>query len=192
MVHMHAFNGLQVSTGDIICTRDGQESSLFGQFWSLLGKAVPGEVDHCLIYLGPGGRCIESGPKGVIVFEMPGEIWDARPLFSKRWILDTLYGVAYPLAKCVLPDEEERIRLEVAAFCLKLETECKPYNLNFFNPERDSAFYCSQLVYKAYLAQGIDLNTNQGVPAGILAPIVFPQEIWNACEHKRVKEANTK
>ena len=189
---MHAFNGLQVSTGDIICTQDGEENSLFGQFWSLLGKAVPGEVDHCLIYLGPGGRCIELGPKGVIVFEMPGEIWDARPLFSKRWILDTLYGVAYPLAKCVLPDEEERIRLEVAAFCLKLETECKPYNLNFFNPERDSAFYCSQLVYKAYLAQGIDLNTNQGVPAGILAPIVFPQEIWNACEHKRVKEANTK
>lgn len=190
MIYRHFFNGLPVSTGDILCTQDGEENSLFGQFWSLMGRVVPGEVDHCLIYLGPGGRCVESGPKGVIMFEMPGEIWDARPLFSKRWILDTLYGVAYPLAKFKQPAEEERIRLEVAAFCVKLETECKPYNLNFFNPQRDSAFYCSQLVYKAYLAQGIDLNTNQGVPAGVLAPIVFPQEIWNACEHKEAREAD--
>jgi hypothetical protein len=192
MIHRYCFNGLQVSTGDILCTRDGEEGSLFGQFWNLLGKVVPGEVDHCLVYIGPGGRCVESGPKGVIIFEMPGEIWDSRPLFSRRWILDTFYGAAYPLAKRGLSiSEEERIRLEVAAYCLELESECKPYNLNFFNPQRDGAFYCSQLVYRAYLAQGIDLNTNQGVPAGVLGPIVFPQEIWNACEHKLAEKAQS-
>lgn len=192
MIYTHIFNGLQVSTGDILCTRDGEESSLFGQLWRLLGKLVPGEVDHCLVYIGPGGRCIESGPKGVIVFEMQGEVWDARPLFSRRWILDTFHGAAYPLASRGLSaGEEKRIRLEVASYCLELKAESKPYNLNFFDPQRDGAFYCSQLVYKAYLVQGIDLNTNLGVPAGVLGAVVFPQEIWNACKHKLAEKTQS-
>lgn len=37
----------------------------------------------------------------------------------------------------------------------------KPYNYNYFNPYTRSRFYCSQLIYAAYLDLfGIDLNTD--------------------------------
>jgi hypothetical protein len=184
-IYTTTINGLQVTTGDIICTADGEKDSLFGRLWQMLGKLVPGEVDHCLVYSGPGGRCIESGPLGVISFELTGEIWEAASLFSQRWILDTIVGVAYPLADLDLPaGDEEQIRLNVARFCLEQAYRSKPYNLNFFNPEQDGAYYCSQLVYKAYRNEGIDLNTNERVPCGPFDCIVFPQEIWNACQHQ--------
>ena len=47
-IYTHSYYGLMVSTGDIICTRDGEENSLFGKLWGLLGKLVPGEVDHAM------------------------------------------------------------------------------------------------------------------------------------------------
>lgn len=176
--------GVRLTTGDVICTTDGEENSLLGRFWRMLGRLAPGDVDHCILYLGPGGRCIESGPKGVIVFAMPGDVWDAAALFEERWMLDRFYGVVYPLAGLGLStDDERRIRENVARFCLEQATASKPYNLNFFDPETDGAFYCSQLIYKAYLAEGINLNSNKGVPDGLLAPIIFPQELWNACAH---------
>ncbi len=184
-VYTYSFHGLPVTTGDIICTRDGEDGSAFGRLWELLGRLVPGEVDHCVVYLGPGGRCIESATRGVIEFEMPGPAWDAPALLKRRLLLDSFYGVAYPLAgRGLSPEQETRTRLAVANFCREQALHSKPYNLNYFNPRRDGAYYCSQLVYRAYLAQGIDLNTDQGVPAGPLSPIVFPQEIWNACAHR--------
>jgi hypothetical protein len=183
-IYTHSYYGLMVSTGDIICTRDGEENSLFGKLWGLLGKLVPGEVDHCLLYIGPGGRCVESAARGVVVFEMPGDRWDSKALFSERWLLDTFHGVAYPFANRNLPSlEEGKIRQGVADFCLAQAANCKPYNINFFDSQKDGAFYCSQLIYKAFIAFGINLNTDQGVPKGRLGPIVFPQEIWNACPH---------
>jgi hypothetical protein len=185
-LYTHTFHGLPVITGDILCTRDGEEDSLFGRLWKLLGRVVPGEVDHCLIYLGPGGLCIESAARGVLEFEMPGQVWDAPALFEQRWLLDSFYGIAYPLAgRGLSGDRESEIRQAVACYCREQAQHNKPYNLNFFDPCQEGAYYCSQLVYKAYLAQGIDLNINQGEPAGLLEPVVFPQEIWNACAHRR-------
>lgn len=186
-IHTGSFHGLPVQTGDVICTRDGLSGSLFGHIWRLLGRATPGEVDHCLVYLGPGGRCIESGPKGVLVFDMPGGVWNAPALAGRRLILDHFVGVAYPLAGRGLDaSREAAIRRKVAAFCLEKAKNWRPYNLNYLNPETDAAYYCSQLVYRAYLPFGIDLNSNRGVPQGaLLGRIVFPQEVWNACLHRR-------
>jgi hypothetical protein len=187
-LYTSSFHGVPVTTGDIICTTDGEQDSLFGRFWQMMGQLAPGDVDHCIVYLGPGGRCIESGARGVITFTMPGEVWDAATLVDERWLLDRFYGVAYPLADLGLAPEDERgIRERVADFCLEQATSSKPYNPNFFNPDTDGAFYCSQLIYRAYLAEGIDLNTNHGMPAGLFAPIVFPQELWNACPHRKVE-----
>lgn len=184
-IYTHTYHGLPVATGDVICTQDGEPDSAFGRLWKLLGLVVPGEVDHCVLYLGPGGRCIESATRGVIEFEMPGPGWDAPACFDQRWMLDSFYGVAYPLAdRGFSAEQEARIRRSVANFCREQAQHSKPYNPNFFNPSKDGAYYCSQLVYKAYQAQGIDLNVNVGVPTGLLAPIVFPQEIWNACQHR--------
>lgn len=187
MIYSHTFHGIPLQTGDIICTQDGEENSLFGRLWRAFGLLVPGEIDHCLIYLGPGGRCIESAARGVIVFHMPGQTWDSPALVNQRQLLDTFIGIAYPLEDRGIPVEKEiRLRQAVAAYCLEQATRSRPYNLNYLDPQRDRSFYCSQLVYKAYLAQGIDLNSNLGVPStGLLSEVVFPQEIWNACPHRR-------
>jgi hypothetical protein len=187
-IYTHLYNGLQVATGDVLCTRDGDADSLFGQIWRVLGLLVPGEIDHTILYVGPGGRCVEAGARGVIAFEMPGETWEAQPLYSQRLLADSLYGVAYPLEGLSISSAEKvRIRSGVAEYCLKQVELSKPYNLNYFDPLQEGAFYCSQLIYKAYLSQGIDLNSNRGVPAGVVSQVVFPQEIWIGCFHRQVE-----
>jgi hypothetical protein len=112
-------------------------------------------------------------------------------MFKHRGVFkDHLVGVAYPLHGLdVMRDREEQIRLGVAEYCFAQAEAKKSYNLNFFNPEREDAFYCSQLAYKAYLSQGINLNTGQGVPnLPGTDNIIFPQEIWQGWYHQAVKE----
>ncbi len=130
-LYTSSFCGVSLTTGDVICTTDGEEDSLLGHFWRLMGQLAPGDVDHCIVYLGPGGRCIESGPKGVIVFTMPGEVWDAATLVQERWRSDRYYGVAYPLTDLGLaPDDGRGIRARVAGFCLEQATSRKPHRLS--------------------------------------------------------------
>jgi hypothetical protein len=180
------FNYLNVTTGDIICTSDGGGELGKGEFWRLVGKLIPGAVDHIVVFLGPGGRCVEAGAKGsVILFEVPGQGWDPDQMVGQRGLVDELYGVAYPLAKANLPEkEEEEARRAVAQYCLAQVG--KPYNLNFLDSGTDKAFYCSQLAYKAYLQIGLDLNTNIGVPSiPFTESIIFPQEIYDGCSHEQ-------
>jgi hypothetical protein len=123
-----------------------------------------------------------------VTFEVVDDCWDARKMTKLRGrLVDTFYGVAYPLLDRDLSQETEvRIRLEVASYCLRQAEAKKPYNLNFLDPDREDAFYCSQLVYKAYLAHGINLNTGLGIPGLVgTGSIVFPQEIWSGCRHQR-------
>lgn len=183
MIYTHQFNGICLQTGDVICTSDGVPESLYGRFWLLVGRVLPGDVDHCAIYIGPGGRCVEAGPGGVITYEMPDNQWDAAPLIGQRLFIDQLYGVAYPLANRALSAAEERqIRINVATYCLQQAALKKPYNINFPDPDQDSAFYCSQLVYKAYLEQGIDLKaTSELTSANLLKRIVLPEDVWESC-----------
>jgi hypothetical protein len=187
MIYSYEINGLLVQTGDIICTTDGAEGILPGEFWRLLGKLVPGDVDHIAIYTGPKGRCVESGARGVVTFEVKGGSWIAEEMQRQRGpFVDTLYGIAYPLMGRELSKKEEaRVRIGVADYCLDQAAANKPYNLNFLNPQTGDAFYCSQLAYKAYLSYGIDLNTGQGVPnLKGTSSIIFPQEIWSGCPHR--------
>jgi hypothetical protein len=155
-IYTHSFDGVRFQTGDVLCTQDGVPNSLFGKIWALMGILTPGEIDHTVIYIGPGGRCVESALCGVIVFDMPGETWDAACLQTTRRMLDRLVGVAFPLAERGLTaEEEQQIRVNVADYCLEKAQRHAPYNLNFFNPQVDGAYYCSQLIYQAYLANGI-------------------------------------
>ena len=185
MIHAHQINGLTVQTGDVICTMNGKPDILPGEFWRLVGRLVPGDVDHVAMYLGPEGRCIESGAKGVVTFEVKGGNWVAEKMMRKRGhLVDTFYGVAYPLAGRGLSSElEEQIREDVAAFALTQVS--KPYNLNFLNANTEASYYCSQLIYRAYLRCGIDLNTGlamEGLPGTNM--IVYPQELWSGCIHR--------
>jgi len=190
MVHTYKIEGLVVQTGDLICTTDGGRDDITGQFWRFIGKLIPGDVDHIVIYVGPRGRCVEAGAKGkVITFDIIDHRWDAKRMRDRRGpFADVLYGVAYPLAsEDIDPARAVEIREDVAAYCLRQAELHKPYNLNFFNSSTEDAFYCSQLAYKAYLRKGIDLNTGAkvfNIPG--TKSIILPQEIWDGCKHERV------
>lgn len=186
MVYSYEINGVPMQTGDIICTMDGKPDILPGEFWRLIGRMLPGDVDHCVIYIGPEGRCIESSGRGVIAFEIRNGCWQCEDLILERGTLvDTFFGVVYPLKDSGLSGiEEMRIREDIAAYCLAQVG--KPYNINFLDAETENAFYCSQLAYKAYQRHGINLNTGlamQNVPGS--DQIVYPQEIWNGFPHQR-------
>lgn len=191
-VFSYHINGLPLQTGDIICTQNGAVDENYpeairpGEFWHWVGQIVPGEVDHIAIYVGPGGRCIEAGARGVISFVVEEGWWNAPRMMAERGLfLDTFYGIVYPLeGRGLQPEEEALLRTEVAAYCLAQLG--KPYNVNLLNPEEESSFYCSQLAYKAYKPHGINLNSDPDIR---VLPgtqrIVYPQEIWESCHHRR-------
>jgi hypothetical protein len=154
MIYQYKINGVPVQSGDIICTTDGKPDLLPGEFWRLIGRLLPGDVDHIVIYTGPEARFVEAGGRGVSTFEMPGGRWASEHLLLERaTLVDTFYGVVHPL-KNLKPatSEEIRMREDIVEYCLAQVG--KPYNLNFFDPEREDAFYCSQLAYKAYQRHG--------------------------------------
>ena len=189
MIHTYEIEGLTVQTGDLICTTDGGGGDITGQFWRLIGKLIPGDVDHIVIYVGPEGRCVEAGAKGrVITFDIIDNVWDAETMRTQRGpFKDIFYGVAYPLRSGdINPAQEIEIREDVAAYCIKQAQLNKPYNLNFFNSSTEEAFYCSQLAYRAYLRNGINLNFGARVleiPG--TKSIILPQEIWDGCLHEK-------
>jgi cell wall-associated NlpC family hydrolase len=186
MIYTYQINGMPVQTGDIICTMNGKPDILPGEFWRLIGRLVPGDVDHVAIYLGPDGRCAEAGARGVITFDVPNGIWDTERMARQRGLLfDTFYGIASPLDVLGFSEEDE-ILMRTAVAQYVLAQVGKPYNLNFLNPETEEAFYCSQLMYKAYQTIGINLNTGlamEQLPG--TNQIVYPQEIWEGFSHRK-------
>jgi len=185
MIYTYEIEGVTLQTGDVICTMNGKPDILPGEFWRLVGRLVPGDVDHVAVYVGPDGRCVEAGARGVIAFDIPRGHWDTERMALQRGLLfDTFYGVASPLDMHGLAEEEEHeMRRTVSAYCLAQVG--KPYNLNFLNPELEEAFYCSQLAYKAYQQISIDLNTGlamEQLPG--TNSIIYPQEIWNGFSHR--------
>jgi hypothetical protein len=185
MIYTYQIEGIPVQTGDIICTMNGKPDILPGEFWRFVGRLVPGDVDHMAIYIGPEGRCVEAGARGVIKFTVFKGEWNAERMARRRGLLfDTFYGIVSPLDGLGVAEEEEHeMRQTVAAYCLAQVG--KPYNLNFLNPETETTFYCSQLAYKAYQQIGIDLNTGlvmEQLPG--TNAIVYPQEIWDGFSHR--------
>ena len=190
MIYTYQIEGIALQTGDIICTLNGKPDILPGEFWRLIGRLVPGDVDHVAVYLGPNGRCIEAGARGIITFDVPSGHWDTERMALQRGLLfDTFYGVSSPFDGLQLSENDEiEMRARVAEYCLTHVG--KPYNLNFLNSEREDAFYCSQLAYKAYQQVGIDLNTGLAMEQlpGANA-IIYPQEIWNGFGHRAAKRS---
>ena len=189
MIYTYEIEGIALQTGDVICTMNGKPDILPGEFWRLVGRLVPGDVDHVAVYLGPNGRCVEAGAHGVIKFTVFNGVWDTERMARRRGhLFDTFYGVASPLDGLGVSEEEEHeMRQTVAAYCLAQVG--KPYNLNFLNAESEESFYCSQLAYKAYQQIGIDLNTGlamEQIPG--TNNIVYPQEIWDGFSHRMAEK----
>jgi hypothetical protein len=188
MIYTYQIEGIAIQTGDVICTMNGKPDILPGEFWRLVGRLVPGDVDHVALYLGPNGRCVEAGAHGVIKFTVFNGVWDTERMARRRGhLFDTFYGVASPLDGLGVSEEEEhQMRQTVAAYCLAQIG--KPYNLNFLNAETEESFYCSQLAYKAYQQVGINLNTGlamEQLPG--TNNIVYPQEIWDGFSHRQAE-----
>ena len=187
-IYTYQIEGIPVKTGDIICTMNGKPDILPGEFWRFVGRLIPGDVHHVAIYVGPNGRCIESGTRGVIKFTVFDGQWNAERMARRRGLLfDTFYGIVSPLDGLQASQEEElEMRLRVAEYCIAQVG--KPYNLNLLNPETEDAFYCSQLAYKAYQQVGINLNTGCAMEKlpGTNA-IIYPQEIWDGFPHQETK-----
>ena len=192
MTYTFEIEGLTIKTGDIICTVDGKPDILPGKFWHLVGHLVPGNVDHVAMYVGPEGRCVEASSRGVVAFDIPDSTWDVERMTSQRgMVLDTFHGVVSPLEGQGFSEEKEsQMRTAVAKYCLAQVG--KPYNLNFLNAETEDAFYCSQLIYKAYQQVGINLNTGLSIEQlpGTNA-IIYPQEVWDECKRRQLtKKSN--
>ena len=192
MIYTYQIQGLPLQTGDIICTMNGKPDILPGEFWRLVGRLVPGDVDHVAIYLGPEGRCVEAGAHGVIKFTVFKGEWDTERMARRRGhLFDSFYGIASPLDGLRLPEEEEHaMRSRVAEYCRAQVG--KPYNLNFLSSETEEAFYCSQLAYKAYQQIGINLNTGlamEQLPG--TNSIIYPQEIWEGSSHRAAERSQT-
>ncbi|HEX6035919.1 MAG TPA: YiiX/YebB-like N1pC/P60 family cysteine hydrolase [Anaerolineales bacterium] len=184
-IYTYQIEGIALQTGDVICTMNGKPDILPGEFWRLVGRLVPGDVDHVAIYIGPNGRCIEAGAHGVIKFTVFDSQWNTERMARRRGLLfDTFYGVASPIDGLgASEDEQTEMRARVAEYCLAQVG--KPYNLNFLNAETEDAFYCSQLAYKAYQQIGINLNTGlamEQLPG--TNTIIYPQEIWDGFSHR--------
>ena len=188
MIYHYQINNLWLTTGDLICVTKGDYTSALSQIMRPIEWCMPGAVKHVIVYVGPGGRCVEAGPRGVIAFELAGETWQADRMWRQRGgMAGQLYGIAYPLQSGAYSQHQQaHIRSVVAHYCLEQAAMHKPYNWNVLDPERENAFYCSQLAYKAYQPFEIDLNTERGIPdLPMLRSVVFPQEVWSGCAHSR-------
>lgn len=180
MIHEFVVCGRTVQTGDVISTSDGTNSN-YSLGYRLLGKLIPGETDHSILYVGPGGLCVEAGLYGVIAFEA-GTGWDSVEMLAERGLLDTFRAASSVLGNRGLPPKEEK---EIRSFVRAYALGCvgKPYNINFLDPDNERALYCSQLVYLAYKKVGIDLNVGcSGVAGKWFDRVVFPQEILDHSE----------
>jgi len=180
MIFQEVLEGKDIRTGDIIATVDGG-ASLYGFLFKIIGVLIPGKPDHIVLYVGPDGLCMEAGPKGVNTFNVPGGRWNAEEMLGQRGIVDRLYGVGSLLKGRVTDTTvEDAAREAVRSFLL--DQVGKPYNWDFFDPDREDAFYCSQLAYAAYKRVGINVNV---IESGLLHPlflerIVTPEEVWKA------------
>lgn len=175
MVYEFSINGRQLKTGNIISTKDGT-NSIYSLGFRVLGALIPGEVDHSVLYMGPGGLCVEVGMYGVISFQI-AEQWDSKEILAERGLLDTFVAASSVLAGRVLTSEVEyTARSFVRAYALGRVG--KPYNLDLLHPDNERALYCSQLVYLAYKKVGIDLNVGtSGIAGKWCDTIILPQEI---------------
>ena len=173
MVYEYTINGRPLKTGDIISTKDGN-NSIYTLGFHVLGILIPGTVDHTVMYVGPGGLCVESGMRGVIAFTAASK-WDSDAMYKQRGLADTFYAASSVFPRNnITGDEENSIRSFVRAYVLG--SVGKPYNFDFLHPDTESRVYCSQLAYLAYKKVGIDLNVGC-FPIPGFNKIVFPQEI---------------
>ena len=187
MIYEHVFEGLPVRTGDILCTRDGSPHGVFGRIWQAIGKLVPGEIDHCALYVGPGGRFVEADARGASVLTMQGERWDSESLEHRRLFVDTFAGVAYPLeGRDLSIRTQHRIREAVASDCLAQAAAHKPFNFNLFNASNPRRTYCSQMIAEAYRREGIELDRLH--KSRLFRRAILPETLWQTCAHRRVNQ----
>ncbi len=175
MVFQETIHGRSLKTGDVIFTRDGP-NSIFSMGCTVLGERVAGEADHCLLYLGPSGLCVEAGGHGVIAFDAK-PAWNAEPMLLSRGIVDTFHTASSVLAgRGLSAAQENAVRILVRGYALG--SVSKAYNLRLLDLNNEKALYSSQLVYLAYANAGVELRGVTTVTSGRRAvQVILPRDI---------------
>lgn len=81
----------------------------------------------------------------------------------------------------IRPVTTTEVRDQAASYAEGKADQVSPYvlyNTNFYDKESEDKFYCSQLVWKAYQRQGIDLEVNFGIMTTLFGPVVTPDDIF--------------
>jgi cell wall-associated NlpC family hydrolase len=138
----NALNPCDMWQGDIIVIHDD------GWFSGALGALFGGYWTHAGIYVGDG-VVTESYPTG-LSSPYPG-------VTTRRLEDDTGFWKAedWAILSPVATEVQRR-----AASTYAMQQAGKPYNYNYPDKETEGSFYCSELVWRAYQTQGIDLDSN--------------------------------
>jgi len=137
-------NICDLQKGDIVLSHNldavyAAENLLFGGYWT-----------HAGIYNGDGTFTDSIPSEGVRVASFKqSSFWDP----SDWAILRT--------------NQDGGKRDEAIAYARRQAADDDPYNWNFLNKETEDKFYCSQLVWRAYYEQDIDLDNAWGVPLAV-------------------------
>ncbi|NJK32884.1 MAG: hypothetical protein HC927_11020 [Deltaproteobacteria bacterium] len=95
-------------------------------------------------------------------------------------------------------DAPEHVRRAAAEYAIAQDG--KPFNHAYLNKNRTDAFYCTQLIWRAYLEAGVDLDANylltdptfiaryaspnsdrlNPIPGGIVNWLVIPDDFFNS------------
>lgn len=100
----------------------------------------------------------------MIEFQLKGHTWATERMHWQRGgLTGELYGATHPLWETTYSRHEQtRIRAAVAEDCRSQVTARRPYNWRSQDSEREDAFYCSQLAYKAYQPFDVTSTPNAG------------------------------
>jgi hypothetical protein len=121
MVYTYQIEGIALQTGDIICTMNGKPDILPGEFWRLVGRLVPGDVDHVAIYL---GRTDDVGPVSDQV-HFDGE-WNTERMARRR-------GHLFVILRCYIgcAGVSQKKSMKCGRLLPNIAWQVgKPYNLN--------------------------------------------------------------
>ncbi len=127
---------------------------------------------HSAIYLGGGEVAEATGPSPV----SPVDQVSVDNLYASAWWKGEITDWAV-----IRPVATTEVRDQAASYAEGKANQVSPYvlyNTNFFDKESEDKFYCSQLVWKAYQMQGIDLEVNVGIMTTLFGPVVTPDDIF--------------
>jgi len=136
------------------------QEALFNGYWT-----------HAGIYVGEGLITESSGRIECSPWWQPWTCLSPQPGVETHPILEsgfwdaTDWAILWPSATVAQRDSAARYAMAQTG---------KPYNWDYLNKQTEDSFYCSQLAWRAYETQGIDLDSNLSALGTVSRPWLGP------------------